>query len=95
MYGGKDAVYEADDNDLFELTPIDVTSQSGAHNILTPVKSSENPSSGTYKDQYAQTIDSLIEIGYNEVTAQEACQHDIYGGIYQFGYQRKGHVFLC
>ncbi len=95
MYGGKDAVYEADDNDLFELTPVDVTSQSGAHNILTPVKSSENPSSGTYKDQYAQTIDSLIEIGYNEVTAQEACQHDIYGGFTNSDIKGKATVFLC
>lgn len=81
MNGGKDAVYETDNNDAFELTPVDITSQSGAHTVLTPGRSSGNPPSGTYKNQYARTIDSLIEIGYNEATTQETCQYDIYGGI--------------
>lgn len=81
MNGGKDAVYAADNNEVFELTPVDITSPSGAHTVLTPGRSTGNPPSGIYKDQYARTIDSLIQNGYKEVTSEEACRYDIYGGI--------------
>ncbi len=81
MNGGKDAVYAADNNEVFELTPVDITSPNGAHTVLTPGRGTGNPPSGTYENQYARTIDSLIQTGYNEVSKENESQFDVYGGV--------------
>ena len=87
----KDKVYATGGGDnVFELTPVDVSKPSGAHTVRTDGRNTGNPPSGVYNTLYARTIDTLIsEGGYVEDPASFA-EHDEYGGIINSGI--KGEV---
>ena len=86
MNGGKDKVYAADNNSVFELEPVDISKKPGAHTILTEGRSTGNPPSGKYKTLYARNIDTLAEkAGYQIATAETESQFDEYGGVTNSG----------
>jgi hypothetical protein len=87
----KDKVYATGGGDnVFALTPVDVSKPSGAHTVRTDGRNTGNPPSGVYNTLYARTIDTLIsEGGYVEDPSSFA-EHDEYGGIINSGI--KGEV---
>lgn len=81
----KDKIYAADNNDVFELSPTDVSKPQGTHTVLTEGRSTGNPPSGTYKSLYARTIDTLISAGGYKENDAIIPEYDSYGGITNFG----------